>query len=272
MRTIAIAGQKSGSGKTTTVRCLGAVLAKEYGQRLLLVDVDPQADLSTSCEVEGEGASLAEVLNGSVSVSDVLVKIAPHVQLLPSDITLAHAELSFFRKPQAGQAPMENEIKRVLETVADEFDIALLDLPSSLGLLTVNGLVAAQEVLIPARPEFIELRALALLVETLNNIKQGLNSVLMNPDLVVAGILPTFYNSKLRHHGEITAAWQATGLPLLGVRVMDSPRHVEALLASKPITNYNPENPIIQAYQRAADIIIQGLGTTDWELGLEDKE
>ena len=89
---------------------------------------------------------------------------------------------------------MENKLERMLETMADEFDIALLDLPSSLGLLTVNGLVAAQEVLIPARPEFIDLRALALLVDTLNNLLQGLNSVLMNPDLVVAGILPTFYN------------------------------------------------------------------------------
>jgi chromosome partitioning protein len=73
MRTIAIAGQRSGSGKTTTARCLGAVLAKEFQQRVLLVDVDPQADLSTRCGVEGEGASLAEVLSGSVPVSDVLV-------------------------------------------------------------------------------------------------------------------------------------------------------------------------------------------------------
>lgn len=142
---------------------------------------------------------------------------------------------------------MENKLERVLETVADKFDIALLDLPISLGLLTVNGLVAAQEVLIPARPEFIDLRALALLVETLNNLLQGLNSVLMNPDLVVAGILPTFYNLKLQHHGEIIAAWQATGMPLLDARVMYSHQHV-------------------------ADIIIQGLGTADWELELEDKQ
>jgi chromosome partitioning protein len=160
---------------------------------------------------------------------------------------------------------MENELERVLETVADEFDIALLDLPSSLGPLIVNGLVAAQEVLIPAGPEFIDLRALALLVETLNNLQQGLNSVLMDPDLVVAGILPTFYNLKLRHHGEIIAAWQTTDMPLLDARVMYSPQHVEALLSSKPITNYDPENPIIQAYQYEADIIIQGLGIADWE-------
>jgi chromosome partitioning protein len=265
MRTIAIAGQKSRSGKTTTARCLGAVLAKEYEQSVLLVDVDPQADLSTSCDVEGEGASLAEVLNGNVLVTDVLVKIAPRLQLLPSDIALAQAELSFFRKDQAAPAPMENELKSVLQTVADEFDIALLDLPPSLSLLTVYGLVAAQEVLIPARPEFIDLRALALLVETLNSLQQGRNSILMNPDLVVAGILPTFYNSKLRHHKEIIAAWKATGMPLLDVYVMDSPQHVKALLARKPITNYDPENPIIQAYQRAVDIMIQGLGTVDWE-------
>lgn len=265
MRTIAIAGQKSGSGKTTTARCLGAVLAKEYEQSVLLVDVDPQADLSTGCDVEAEGASLAEVLNGKVLVTDVLVKIAPRLQLLPSDIALAQTELSFFRKDQAAPAPMENELKSVLLTVADEFDIALLDLPSSLGLLAVYGLVAAQEVLIPARPEFIDLRALALLVEALNRLQQGRNGILMNPDLVVAGILPTFYNSKLRHHREIIAAWQATGMPLLDVHVMDSPQHVKALLASKPITNYDPENPVIQAYQRAVDIMIQGLGTVDWE-------
>jgi len=129
MRTIAIADQKSGSGKTNTARCLCAVLAKEDRQRVLLVDVDQQADLNTRCDVEGEGAS--------------------------------PAELSFFCKPQVKQAPLENKLERMLETVADEFDIALLDLPSSLGLLTVNGLVAAQEVLIPARPEFIDLRALA---------------------------------------------------------------------------------------------------------------
>ncbi|MCJ7533304.1 MAG: ParA family protein [Anaerolineales bacterium] len=185
---------------------------------------------------------------------------------------MAHAELSFFRKPQLEQAPMENDLERMLETVADEFDIALLDLPSSLGPFTVNGLVAAQEVLIPARPEFIDLRALALLVETLNNLLQGLNCVLMNPDLVVSGILPTFYNLKLQHHGEIIAAWQATGMPFLDAPVMYSPQHVEALLTSKPIMDYDPENPIIQAYQHAADIIIQGLGTADWELELEDKQ
>ena len=111
----------------------------------------------------------------------------------------------------------------------------------------MNGLVAAQEVLIPARREFIDLRALALLVETLNNLLQDLNRVLMNPNLVVAGILPTFYNIKLCHHGEIITAWQATGMPLLDARVMYSHQHV-------------------------ADIIIQGLGTADWELELEDKE
>jgi len=72
-------------------------------------------------------------------------------------IAMVHAELSFFRKPQVEQAPMENELERVLETVADKFDIALLDLPSSLGLLTVNGLVAAQEVLIPSLPGLISL-------------------------------------------------------------------------------------------------------------------
>jgi len=84
MRTIAIAGQRSGSGKTTTARCLGAVLAKEFQRRVLLVDVDPQADLSTRCDVEGEGASLAEVLSGSVPVSDVLVKIAPASNCYPA--------------------------------------------------------------------------------------------------------------------------------------------------------------------------------------------
>ena len=109
-------------------------------------------------------------------------------------------------------------------------------------------------------------------METLNNLLQGLNSVLMNPDLVVSGILPTFYNLKLQHHGEIIAAWQATGMPLLDAPVMYSPQHVEALLSSKPITSYDPENPIIQAYQHEADIIIQGLGIADWELELEDKQ
>jgi chromosome partitioning protein len=275
MRTIAVAGQKGDSGKTTTTLALGAILAREYNQRVLLVDVDPQANLSIACDVDGEGVSLAEVLDGMAAIQDVLAKIASRLQILPGDIALAHVELSFFKPPFSAESAanwpsLGNKLKRVLKAIEADFDFALLDLPSSLGLLTVNGLVAAQEVLIPARPEYIHLRALASLVNMLNDLHQGLHSTLANPDLAVVGVLPTFFNPRLRHHSEIITVWKETGIPTLNVCIQDSAQHVEAFLASKPIIHYNPENPLMQAYRQVAEVIVKGSTQEDWGLGMAD--
>ncbi|HSR46449.1 MAG TPA: AAA family ATPase [Anaerolineales bacterium] len=236
MRTIAIANPRAGSGKTATTHALGMVLA-ERGWRVLLVDLDPQASLTSFCGVESTaGASLAEVLGGAlpgpVAMWDILREVVPgtYLFLAPADLAMASSELGL-----GSRIGREIVLRKVLATVGANFDLALIDCPSTLSLLTVNALTAAEGAIIPSQPDVTHVRGLWLFLATLAQIRQE-----MNADLEVLGILISPYDSRLNHHRTALQAMRAARLPLLPLGLPpDAP-------ADEPATSYFPTDPHAQ--------------------------
>jgi chromosome partitioning protein len=211
MRTVAIANHKASVGKTATAHALGAVLA-ERGRRVLLVDLDPQATLTAFCGIESAaGASLAEVLGGALPgllyLQDVLRQVFPgqELYLAPSDLALAASELGLISR-----MGREEVLKKALASLCEEFDIAILDCPSSLGLLSVNALAAAQAVLVPTQPNIPDIRAMWFFLATLEQVRHELNR-----GIETLGILVTQYDWRLTHHRAAVEAMQAARLPVL---------------------------------------------------------
>ncbi|MBM3943876.1 MAG: ParA family protein [SAR202 cluster bacterium] len=182
MRKIAIANQKGGVAKTTTTINLGHALA-EMGSRVLLVDLDPQGHLAEgfgilSNDLETE---MSAVLDGAAQISDVIRNVRPNLDLAPSNIRLSAVEVKLFLKPRR-----EDKLKQALAGVEGRYDIALIDCPPSLGILTVNALSAADEVLIPMTTDFYSMLGVDLLLRSIEEMRAELN-----PGLRVLGVLPT---------------------------------------------------------------------------------
>jgi chromosome partitioning protein len=244
-RTIAIANQKGGVGKTTTTLTLGAALV-ERGRSVLLVDLDPQSSLTIALGVDGEGSSLYEVLGsttpGSKSIRDIVQRIAPRFYLAPSDIALSRSEAGLMVR-----LGREGVLKKALSEV--RFDYVLIDCLPSLGILTINALVAADEVLIPTSCEYLALRGIALFYQTLHEVQS------INPALDVLGILPTFFDSRLIHARDVLQAMIEKDLPVFDVQVGRSVRFAEASLAGESILSYANRHAGAEAYRRLAEIV-----------------
>jgi chromosome partitioning protein len=251
MRTLAVANHKGGVGKTATAHALGTVLHAR-GLRVLLVDLDPQGSLTGSCGVgDAAGRSLAEVLGGAtpgpLSLREVLRTLKPGLALAPSDLALAGVELGL-----VSRLGRENVLRRCLRSVEAEFDLAILDCPPSLGLLTVNALTAAEALLIPTPPQAVDLRGLRLFWETVERIREELN-----PGLRVLGILPTFVDERLVHHREALAVLRAWGWPVLDVRVGRSVRVAEAAAVGESVVTYAPGHPPSRAFERLGEVVLR---------------
>lgn len=195
-RTLAVANQKGGVAKTTTVASLGAALA-EAGQRVLLVDLDPQGSLTFSLGYDPDllERSVHEVLLGDAPAADVLLPTDDGPTLLPATIDLAGAEAMLLMR-----AGREHVLKRALGTVADDFDVVLIDCPPSLGVLTLNGLTAADAVLVPLQCETLAHRGVEQLLRTVADVQ-----AITNPGLVLLGILPTLYDARTTHSRDVLA-------------------------------------------------------------------
>jgi len=246
MQTIAIANHKGGVGKTATVHALGVALA-ERGERVLLVDLDPQSSLTGACGVrDAAGRSLAEVLGGAtpghLGLADVIMELGPNLWLAPGDIALAMSQLGL-----TSRTGRENVLKRILGPVGASYDVALLDTAPSLGLLAVNALTAADAVLIPTLPQAADLRGLRLFLDTVALVTEALN-----PNLETLGILITFFDHRLIHHRQALQAMETGGLPLLKTRIGRSIRVAEAAGVGETVLTFAPRNPQAQAYQDLA--------------------
>lgn len=244
-RIIAIANQKGGVGKTTTTLTLGAALV-ERGRSVLLIDLDPQSSLTIACGVDAEGKSMYEVLGsteeGIKTLRDIACQIAPRFFLAPSDIALSRSEAGLIIR-----MGRESVLKKALDGV--RFDYVLIDCLPSLGVLTINALVAAHEVIIPTQCEYLALRGIALFYQTLREVQA------INPDLAVLGILPTFFDTRLVHARDVLQAMKDKGLPVFDTIVGRSVRFAEAALAGESILSYASDNPGAEAYRALAETV-----------------
>jgi chromosome partitioning protein len=210
MRIIALMNQKGGVGKTTTTVNLGAALA-EQGKRVCLIDLDPQAHLTINYGVEpsDDHISLYDVLIDDKSFLEAVHTVDKNVALVASSIDLAGAEIELVNVPGR-----ETLLKKKLEQAQHDFDFVLLDCPPSLGLLTLNALSVAGEVIIPMQPHFLALQGVAKLLETVHLVSRRIN-----PQLKVAGIVLTMYDAQTKLTSEVVAELngfieEAKGKPL----------------------------------------------------------
>lgn len=242
---VAVANQKGGVAKTTSVASLGAAFA-ELGKRVLLVDLDAQACLTFSLGVDPEtvAVSINEVLVGrGVSARDAIVKCADGVDLIPSVIELAGAEAQLLPRPGR-----EFVLRSVLEPLRHDYDVILVDCSPSLGVLTLNALTAAQALIIPMVCEMLSHRGVGQLLDTVTDVK-----AILNPGLEVFGILPTLYDGRSKHARAVLAdVGERYGLPVLSPPIPKTVRFAEAPALGRSILATSRSSKGATAYREVA--------------------
>ena len=251
-RIISLCNQKGGVGKTTTTINLGAALA-EYGRKVLAVDFDPQGALSAGLGVATHDVpTIYDLLLGTIAnPSEAIVSTnVPNLDVIPANIDLSAAEVHL-----VNEVARETILARVLRKVSDQYDVILIDCQPSLGLLTVNALTAAHGVLIPLECEFFALRGVALLVETIDKVRDRLN-----PAIELDGILATMYDARTLHSREVLERVVETfGDQVLETVIGRTVKFPDASVAGSPITTFAPEHAAAEAYrQLARELISRG--------------
>jgi chromosome partitioning protein len=247
---IAMCNQKGGVGKTTSTINLGAALV-EFGRKVLLVDLDPQGALSVGLGVPAqqmERTVYNALMERRTTMADVRVPTdIPGLDLVPSNIDLSAAEVQL-----VSEVAREQTLMRKLASVRDEYDYVLIDCQPSLGLLTVNALTAAQGVMIPLECEFFSLRGVALLVDTIDKVKERLN-----PQLEISGILATMYDSRTVHCREVfSRVVEAFGDTVFQTVITRTVRFPETTVAGQPITTWAPTSSGASAYRDLAKEVL----------------
>ncbi|HEX6920108.1 MAG TPA: ParA family protein [Actinomycetes bacterium] len=244
-RTIAVANQKGGVAKTTTVASLGAALA-EQGRKVLLVDLDAQSCLTFSLGLDPEVIELSvhDVLLGRVGAAMAIQPTDDGVDLLPATIELAGTEAQLMMR-----AGREFALRSSLEEVSAAYDVVLLDCSPSLGVLTLNALTAADEVIIPLQCEMLSHRGVGQLLDTVHDVQR-----ILNPRLAVLGVLPTMFDGRTNHARAVLAdVADRYGLPVLEPAIPKSVRFAEAPAAGRSVLATARRTRGADAYRALAD-------------------
>ena len=246
-RVIAFANQKGGVAKTTTTLNLAAAFA-ESGHRTLCIDLDPQANLTMSQGIDPDSleASMYDVLVHRVPISDVIRQ--REVEVACASIDLAGAEIAM-----STQIGRERSLQKALAPIAGDYDFVCIDTPPSLGLLTINALTAAQKVIVPVQCEYLSMRGLIQLQNTLSMIKENLN-----PDVEIEGILPTLVDSRTIHAKEaIELLEENFGDRVFASRIRKTVRFAEAPVKGMSVLKYDPDGKAAYAYRELAREVLE---------------
>jgi len=246
----AIANQKGGVGKTTTAVNVAACIA-EAGYETILVDVDPQANATVGLGCPKDSSpNVYDVLAGTVQAREALVATdVPGLRLLPAHPDLAAANLELPREPGS-----ETRLRDALRGLRDEAAYVLLDCPPSLGPLTINALVAANGVIVPVQCEYLSLRGLVQLENTLSMIRENLN-----PTVEIQGILPTMFDKRLLHSREAVEILRENfGDLVLNTKIRKTIRYAEAPVKGMSVLRYDPNGEAASMYRDLAKEVLNG--------------
>ena len=247
-RVIAFANQKGGVAKTTTTLNLGVALS-EQDLKVLLVDLDPQGNLTMSQGLNPDTIerSMFDVLVHRLPIEEVIHRA--EVDLAVSSIDLAGAELAL-----SSMIGRERALEKALAPVKDSYDYVLIDTPPSLGLLTINALVASNGVIVPVQCEYLSLRGLVQLEGTLSMIRENLN-----PSVEIRGILPTMFDARTLHAREaIEMLKENFGDLVFDTRIRKTVRYAEAPVQGSSVLKYDPTGSAAEAYRDLAKEVLNG--------------
>jgi chromosome partitioning protein len=247
-RVISFANQKGGVAKTTTTLNLGVAFS-EQGLKVLLVDLDPKGNLTMSQGLNPDAIerSMFDVLVHRLPLEEVIHQA--EVDLAVSSIDLAGAELAL-----SSMIGRERALEKALAVVKDGYDYVLIDTPPSLGLLTINALVASNGVIVPVQCEYLSLRGLVQLENTLSMIRENLN-----PHVEIEGILPTMFDTRTLHSREAVEILQENfGDLVFDTKIRKTVRYAEAPVKGTSVLKYDPSGSAAEAYRELAKEVLNG--------------
>ncbi len=256
-RIIAVANQKGGVGKTTTTINLSACLA-EQGQKVLVIDVDPQGNTTSGLGIDKNNTenTVYELMLGEASIDDCIYKsVMDDLDVIPSNVNLAGAEIDLIDIDDR-----EYILKKIVNSLKEKYDFILLDCPPSLSMLTVNAMTAANTVLVPIQCEYYALEGLSQLIRTINLVKQKLN-----PELEIEGVVFTMYDARTNLSLQVVENVKAnlkqtvykTIIPR-NIRLAEAPSH------GLPINLYDPKSAGAESYRLLAEEVIHR-GEDEWQ-------